>query len=130
METTGDLAKSVGRFSLAMSVFAARQMTSMVTPSKDAGPNAMDEVAKAAGSQLTGPMRTAYAIGTNISTGLVDALFNLVWKSGPTGQAPSGSTSGLSIPMTDRAMRRVAGVRTVASGALSRPIRSPRWSSG
>lgn len=122
MQTTGDLAKSVGRFSLAMSLLATRQIVSLVSPSKDARPASLDEVAKAAGGQLSGAVRTAYAIGTNVQSGLVDAAFGLAGQGGPSGQAPSGDTSGLAIPMSARAMRRVAGVRTVASGALSRPI--------
>ncbi len=121
MQTTGDLAKSVGRFSLAMSLLATREVVSLVTMSKDE-PAALDDVSSAAGRQLTGAMRTAYAIGTNVQSGLVDALFGLVGQTGPAGQAPKGDTSGLSIAMTARATRRVAGVRTVASGALSRPI--------
>jgi hypothetical protein len=122
MQTTGDLAKSVGRFSLAMSLFATRQLISLVAPSKAPGPAALDDVTKAAGSQLSGTLRTAYAVGTNVQSGLVDAAFGLVGLGGPSGQAPSGDTSGLSIPMSQRAKRRMNGVGTVASGALSRPI--------
>ena len=66
MQTTGDLAKSVGRFSLAMSLFATRQIVSLVAPSKAPGPAALDEVTKAAGSELSGAVRTAYAIGVNV----------------------------------------------------------------
>jgi hypothetical protein len=122
IQTTGDLAKSVGRFSLAMSLLATRQMASMVVPSKEASPSSMDEVTKAAGNQLSGTMRTAYAIGTNVQSGLVDAAFGLVGQTGPAGQAPKGDTTGLSVPLMARATRRVSGVKTVASGALSRPI--------
>ena len=122
IQTTGDLAKSVGRFSLAMSLFATRQIVSLVAPSKAPAPATLDEVTKAAGSQLSGAVQTAYAIGTNVQSGVVDAAFGLVGLGGPSGQKPSGDTSGLSIPMTQRAMRRMNGVKTVASGALSRPI--------
>ena len=122
MQTTGDLAKSVGRFSLAMSLLATRQIVSLVAPSKAPAPAALDEVTKAAGSQLTGALRTAYSVGTNVQSGLVDATFGLVGLGGATGQPPSGDTSALSIPIAQRAMRRMNGVRTVASGALSRPI--------
>jgi hypothetical protein len=41
---------------------------------------------------------------------------------GPKGQQPSGDTSALTIPLTTGASRRVAGVRTVASGALDRGV--------
>jgi len=122
VQTTGDIAKSFGRFSLAMSLLATRQIVSLVAPSKATGAASLDEVTKAAGSQLSGAVRTAYAVGTNVQSGLVDAVFGLAGFGGPTGQAPTGDTSGLAIPMTARAMRRVAGVRTVASGALSRPV--------
>ena len=121
LQTTGDLAKSVGRFSIALSLFAARQMVSLVSPQAAGHRPPADDVTRAAGAQLTGPVRAAYAIGANVSSGLVDAVFGLAGQN-PRGEAPEGDTSGLAIPMTARAMRRVAGVRTVASGALSRPI--------
>jgi hypothetical protein len=56
-----------------------------------------------------------------VQSGVVDAAFGLMGY-GAKGQRPSGDTSGLSISMVNRATRRVSGVRTVASGALSRPI--------
>jgi hypothetical protein len=126
MHTTADLAKSVGRFSLALSLFAARQMVALVAPTSAArasgsAGNGADDVTRAAGSQLTGVVRTAYAVGTNVSSGLVDAAFGLAGQNAK-GESPAGDTSGLSIPMAARATRRVAGVRTVAAGALSRPI--------
>lgn len=124
MQTSGDLAKSVGRFSLAMSLLATRQMVSLVTPSKSNGAASqpsLDDITKAAGNQLTGAVRTAYAIGTNLSSGVVDAFFGLAGQNAE-GESPTGDTSGLSIAMSARATRRVAGVRTVASGAVSRPV--------
>jgi hypothetical protein len=120
MQTTGDLAKAVGRFSIALPLFAMRQLLSLSSPSHADG-RSSDEVTRAAGSQLTGPLRTAYAVGTNVSSGLVDAVFALAGQNAK-GESPTGSTSGLSIAMSARATRRVAGVRTVASGALSRPV--------
>ena len=122
MQTSGDLAKSVGRFGLAMSLLATRQMMSLVSLPKNGTANpSLDDVTKAAGSQLTGVARTTYAIGTNVSSGLVDAVFGLAGQD-PRGESPTGDTSGLSIPMVDRVKRRVAGVQTVASGAVSRPV--------
>src|SRR5262245_494037 len=122
MQTSGDLAKSVGRFGLAMSLLATRQAVSFVTPSKANGhASSLDDITKAAGSQLTGVARTAFAIGTNVSSGLVDAVFGLAGQD-PKGESPTGDTSGLSIPLIDRAKRRVAGVQTVASGAVSRTV--------
>jgi hypothetical protein len=121
LQTTSDLAKSVGRFSIALSLFAARQMVSLVSPSSAGRAPAADDVTRAAGGQLTGPLRAAYAIGANVSSGLVDAAFSLAGQNA-RGESPAGDTSGLSISMAARAMRRVAGVRTVASGALSRPV--------
>jgi hypothetical protein len=121
IQTTGDLAKSVGRFSLAISALAARQVASLVTPVKEPQGSSLDDVTRAAGGQLSGSVRTAYAIGTNISAGVVDAAFDFVGL-GARGQSPTGSTSELAIPFTSGATRRVAGVKTVASGAVSRPI--------
>jgi hypothetical protein len=121
LHTTGDLAKSFGRFSIAVSLYAARQATALVSASRQATPASLDEVTRAAGNQLSGAVRTAYSVGTNVQSGIVDAAFGLMGY-GAQGQRPAGDTSGLSIAMTDRAMRRVAGVRTVAAGALSREV--------
>ena len=121
LHSTGELAKSVGRFSLAVSLYAARQVTALMSNAKKTAPGSVDDVVRVAGGQLSGALRTAYAVGTNVQSGLVDAAFGLIGY-GPKGQSPVGDTSGLSIAMTDRATRRVAGVRTVASGALSREI--------
>ncbi len=120
VHAAGSLVKAAASFSLAMSFFAARQVVNLVTPSSGAA-SGMDDVTRAAGSQLTGPLKTAYAIGTNVQSGLVDTAFNLAGF-GARGQKPSGDTSGLSIPMTAGATRRVTGVRTVASGAPGRPV--------
>ena len=121
LHSTGELAKSVGRFSLAVSLYAARQVGSLMSSAKESAPGSMDEVVRVAGSQLSGAVRTMYAVGTNVQSGVVDAAFGLMGYDAK-GQRPSGDTSGLSIPMVNRATRRVLGVRTVASGALSRPI--------
>ena len=117
MSSAGDLVKSVGRFSLAMSLLATRQVTAMVRP-KDAP--ALDDVTRAAGGHMSGIVKTAFSVGTNVSSGLVDAAFNLV--SSAKGQPPNGDTSALVIPLSTMANRRVNGVRTVASGAVSRPV--------
>jgi hypothetical protein len=66
-------------------------------------------------------VRTAFAVGTNVQCGLVDAAFSMVGM-GPKGQQPSGDTSALIIPLSTMATRRVAGVRTVASGAVDRYV--------
>jgi hypothetical protein len=116
----GALVKSVGRFSLAMSLFAARQVTALVAPARPAGA-ALDDVSEAAGRQLSGPVRTAFAVGTNVQSGLVDAAFNLAGF-GPRGQAPQDGSADLAIPLATGATRRVTGVRTVASGALDRGV--------
>jgi hypothetical protein len=120
MQSTGDLLKSVGRFSLGMSLLAARQVVSVVMPGKSA-PDAVDDVARAAGQHLTGPVRTAFAVGTNVQSGIVDAAFDLAGM-GPKGQQPHGNTPDLAIAITTGAARRVTGVRTVASGALEREV--------
>lgn len=120
VQAAGSLAKAAASFSLAMSFFAARKAVELVTPSeKTAG--SMDSVTTAATSQLTGAVRTAYAIGTNVQSGLVDAAFDLAGF-GPKGEKPQGDTSGLAIPLTTGGTRRVTGVRTVAAGAPNRPV--------
>jgi hypothetical protein len=120
LQAGGTLVKSVGRFSLAMSLLAARQMAALVAPSKPAGAT-LDDVSHAAGRQMSGPLRTAFAVGANVQSGLVDAAFNLAGF-GPHGQAPSDRSADLAIPLTTGATRRVTGVRTVASGALDRGV--------
>lgn len=120
VQSAAALAKSVGRLSVAMSVLAARQATSLFKSSSNAA--AVDsDVARATREHLSGPFRTAYAVGTNIQTGIVDAAFDMAGfaKLGPK---PTGDTTGLTISMTDRMKRRVNGVQTVASGAPGRPV--------
>jgi hypothetical protein len=119
--TAGDLVKSVGRFSLAMGLFTAREATRLLS-----GPSAhvaapLDEVTSMASSHLTGIARTAFAVGANLQHGLVDAACNLTGM-GPRGKAPTGPTSGLSMSLKTSVTRRMTGVRTVASGALHRPV--------
>jgi len=119
-EATGDLVESMGRFSLAMGFFAAREAARLLSsPRKAAG--ALDEVTDAASSQLTGLARTVFAVGTNLQYGLIDAVLDAVGV-GPRGQAPSGDTSGLAFSLSTGAARRMAGMRTVASGTLDRPV--------
>src|SRR6516162_4592598 len=122
MQSTGHLLKSVGRFSIGLSLLAAKQMASVVMPGKSApGAPSVDDVERAAGQHLTGPVRTAFAVGTNVQSGIVDAAFDLAGM-GPKGQLPQGNTSDLAIGLTTGATRRVTGVRTVASGALDRQV--------
>lgn len=119
--TTVDLVKSVGRFSLAMGLLAARQTTRLFSARPSQAAASLDDVSKAAGDQLTGIVKTAFAVGNNLQSGLVDAALDVVGV-GPRGQSPSGSTTGLSMSLKKSATRRLTGVRTVASGALSRPV--------
>jgi hypothetical protein len=123
VQSTGTLLKSVGRFSIGVSLLAAKQAASIVMPAgkSDADAAAMDDVTRAAGQHLTGPVRTAFAVGTNVQAGVVDAAFNLAGMR-PKGQRPQGSTFDLAIPLATGASRRVTGVRTVASGALDRGV--------
>jgi hypothetical protein len=120
-QATRDLVKSTGRFSLAMGLFAARQATKLLSAPASQAVTSIDEVTNAASDQLTGIARTALAVGTNLQYGLVDAAFDAAGL-GPRGQKPSGSTSGLSMSLQKSATRRMTGVRTVASGALDRPV--------
>jgi len=119
--TASELLKSFTRFSLAVSLFAARQVTGLFSGAAPRQGGAIDDVSRAMGDRLSGPLRTAFAVGANVQGGVVDAAFDLVGMR-PKGQKPTGDTSALAIPMTTGATRRVAGVRTVASGALSRPV--------
>lgn len=120
LHDVADAATSATRAATALTLLAtarARQaMGGGTTPAAD-GPS----VEAAARARLHGGWKTAYVVGANVQSGLVDAA--AVWAgSGPQGETPSGDTSGLSIPWMDRAMRRVTGVRTVATGALERPV--------
>ena len=122
--TTSDLMKSVGRFSLAMGILSARQATRLFTaPTKQAAAS-FDDVADAASGRLAGLARTAFAVGANLQHGLVDAAFDLA-GAGLRGQPSIGASSGLSMSLKTSATRRLTGIRTVASGALDRPV--PQW---
>lgn len=125
---TGDLVKSTVSFSWAMSLLTARQVAAMMLPTSpsrqvDEAASAMNRVTRAAAGQLDGAVRTTFAMGNNIQTGLVDLAFSAVTPSKKGAPAPpAGATKALSIPMWTGGMRRVAGVRTVSSGAVHRPV--------
>jgi len=122
VQSTGALVKSVGRFSIGMSFLAAKQVASLVMPAKPVpGAPSIADVSSAAERHLSGPVRTAFAVGTNVQSGVVDAAFGIAGF-GPKGQKPQGNTSDLAIPIRAGATRRVTGVRTVASGALERQV--------
>ena len=123
MRATGDLLKSLARFSWAMSVYTAHQTVNMMTsnPLNTNGAGSMNDIAAAASSRLSGPVRTAYAIGTNLQSGLIDFAFNSSGF-GPKGQKAPGTADGLSVSMVTGGRRRVAGVSTVSSGAVHRPV--------
>jgi hypothetical protein len=121
VEATGGLLKSAGLFSFAMSLLAARQVTGLFYGPAARASDAFDDVTRAMQDHLSGPVRTAFAVGTNLQTGVVDAAFNLAGM-GPRGKGPSGPTSGLTIPLAAGATRRMSGVKMVASGALDRPV--------
>ena len=95
VQSTGALLKSVGRFSIGMSLLAAKQAASFVMPAGTSTPDAasMDDVTRAAGEHL-GPVRTAPSARTCSA-----------WSARSTrGRGPKGSgrrrTSDLAIPMT------------------------------
>src|SRR5438552_3870398 len=110
MQTTSDLMKSMARFSWAMSMVAARSMTKMMSQPTD---GSMKSVANAVGRQLSGAIKTTFAVGTNIQAGVVDAAFDLAGMGAKGQKAPSGTTSALAVPLMESGTRRVAGVRTV-----------------
>ncbi len=116
-----DLVKAMGRFSLGMGLFAAREATRLVSAPASQAAASIDEVTDSASRHLTGITRTAFAVGTNLQHGLVDAAFEAVGL-GPAGQKPTGPATGLSMSLAASATRRVQGVRTVASGTLDRAV--------
>ncbi|HEX6973643.1 MAG TPA: hypothetical protein VF147_04540 [Vicinamibacterales bacterium] len=118
---TRDLVNSASRLSLAMGLFAARQATTLLTSPASKAVSSIDEVTNAASQHLTGIARTAFAVGSNLQQGLVDAAFDTAGL-GARGEKPSGSTSGLAMSLTKSAERRMTGIRTVASGTLDRPV--------
>jgi hypothetical protein len=120
-QATGDLMKSVGRFSLAMGLFAARQTGRFLSAPGAKATTSFDEVTSAAGGQLTGIVKTAFAVGANLQSGLVDAAFDAAGI-GARGQEPAGSTDGLKMSLKQNVERRWSGIQTVASGATDRPV--------
>lgn len=64
VHAAGSLVKSAASFSLALSMFAARQAVAIVTLSRQSA-STMNDVTKAAGRQLSGAVRTAYAMGAH-----------------------------------------------------------------
>lgn len=69
-------------------------------------------------------------VSTNLQSGIIDAVSEIAGV-GAKGQTPTGETSGLSMPLSQSASRRMTGVQTVASGALGRPVTQeeliPQW---
>lgn len=119
-EATGNLVVSVGRLSLAMGLFTLRQAVKLLSaPATAAG--SLDDVADAAGGQLTGIARTVFSVGANLQHGLVDATLDLSGV-GPRGQAPNGSTSALSLSLPTAVSRRMTGIHLVDSGRLNREV--------
>jgi hypothetical protein len=118
---TGEFVTSAARFSLAMGLFVARHATRFLsaTPAQAAG--SLDEVTNVASGPLAGMARTVFAVGANLQHGLVDATCDVAGL-GPRGQAPSGSTAGLSVSLRTSVTRRLTGIRTVESGTLKRPV--------
>jgi len=119
--TVVDLAKSAARFSMAMGLFAVRQTARLVSGQRDEAAASLDRVSDAASTRLSGTTKSAYAIGTDVQSGLLHAASNLA-DVGPRGQAPTASTAGLAMSFRKSASRRLHGIRTVASGALTRPV--------
>ncbi len=65
--------------------------------------------------------RKVLAVGENIQSGLVDAALRFAGL-GPRGHASASPSTALAIPLATCVRRRVAGVQTVASGAIDRPV--------
>ncbi len=117
----GDLVESMGRFSMAMGLFTARQAARLVSAPSAETAASLDELSTVAERQLTGAIKTALAVGTNVQSGIIDAA--LSWSGlGPRREKPTGATAALSTSLASAVAERVAGMRTVAEGARDRPV--------
>jgi hypothetical protein len=119
--TAGELAKSVGSLSLALGLFSARQATRLLVAPRGRAVDSFDELTRVASGQLTGLAKTAFAVGTNLQHGIVDAVFEAAGAR-PRGPAPHAATSGPALSLSESVSRRLAGVRTVQSGAVDRSV--------
>ena len=122
VQVTVDLLGSAGRLSLEMGLKTARQVAGVVSASSTLAAGSVDVMANVAARHVKGLANVAFAVGTNLQSGLVDAAVDIAGI-GPHGQRPVSAASGLSMSFGQSAARRLAGVRSVASGTLDRPVR-------
>ncbi|MCP3963356.1 MAG: hypothetical protein GY719_36420 [bacterium] len=75
-----DLARSMIRFSWAMSVLGARQMSNFVSPREgwDRSADAFDAVSHAAAEEMGETMKSFYRAGDRLQSGMVDSMSRLV----------------------------------------------------
>ncbi len=71
-----DLARSMFRFSWAMSVLGARQATNLMTPGKgwDRSAEAFDAVSAAAEKEMGETMKSFYQAGDRLQSGMTDTM--------------------------------------------------------
>jgi hypothetical protein len=113
-DAAGKLVTSLGRFSIAMGIFGARQAARIVS---DAGA----EAAASFDEGLTSATRRARAVNANLQSGLLDAFIGLTGL-GPIGQPPIDAATPLGMSLPTAVSRRVAGMRTVGEGAPNRSV--------
>ncbi len=75
-----DLARSMIRFSWAMSVLGARQVTNLVSPREgwDRSADAFDAVSHAAADEMGETMKGFYRAGDRLQSGMVDTASRLL----------------------------------------------------
>jgi len=75
-----ELAKSIGSFSWALSLFGARQMGEMINPETwrhpDGAARSLDAVAGSVGDRLGDTLGRAFEAGDRLQRGMVDAAFS------------------------------------------------------
>lgn len=116
LESAADLAKTMGRLSLAMGAFAARQAGRVLSEATAETSATFGTLSSQANNRVAHAIRSTVAVGANLQSGLVDACVNAAGL-GPARQTPTGATTALKVSLSTAASRRVAGMQTVAEGA-------------
>lgn len=105
------LAKSMIRFSWALSMLGARQTARLFLEPWDRPAPALDAVAGAAESQLGAEMRSFYRAGDEIQTGMVDTIADLVSGSSAAPADPMGASLRQTWAAIDRSWPGSGGER-------------------
>ncbi len=114
-----DLARSMIRFSWAMSVLGARQMANVLTPRQgwDRSAEALDAVSHAAAEEMGETMKSFYQAGDRLQSGMVDTaarLFRGGWSEpgkamNETWEAVDRTWTGMKDDFTDRSSESSSG---------------------